>query len=183
MGSQRQHAIGLVGAECSGKSTLAEALAVALPACVVGEELRDFVDTMGRTPRASEQAGILQRQAAREEDAAAVCPMPWIVADPAPLMTAVYSVEYFADDTLLPSALEHARNYDLLVWCAPDLPWVADGVMRDGPERRASTEAAIDRILRTADPRALPPMIRVTGDTAGRVRCVTSALGVGRQQP
>lgn len=142
-----------------------------------------MVDTLGRTPRAAEQAGILQRQAAREEDEAATCTLPWLVADPAPLMTAIYSVEYFGDDTLLGSGLEHARRYDLIVWCAPDLPWVADGVMRDGPQRRASTEQVIDRVLRSTDPGTLPPVIRVTGDVRTRVRTVTAALGVDRPQP
>ncbi len=47
--------IGLVGGEGTGKTTLASALAVALPACVVDESLRAFVEREGRTPRADEQ--------------------------------------------------------------------------------------------------------------------------------
>lgn len=175
--------IGLVGAECSGKSTLAAALAGELPACLVGEELRDIVVAAGRTPTASEQAGILQRQAEREETAAAACALPWLVADPAPLMTAVYSIEYFDDDALIDEGLAHARGYDLLVWCAPDVPWVADGLMRDGPERRASTEETIARILRDADPASLPPVVRVAGDVTSRVRSVTSTLAADRVRP
>ena len=43
--------IGLIGGEGSGKTTLATALASALPACAVDEGLRAFVDREGRTPR------------------------------------------------------------------------------------------------------------------------------------
>lgn len=183
MRTQRQRRIGLLGAECSGKSSLARALGAALPAGVVEEELRRIVDRLGRTPHASEQAGIMQRQAEREEESATQCSLPWLIADPAPLMTAVYSVEYFGDDSLIADGLRHAGGYELLVWCAPDVPWIADGVMRDGPERRASTEAVIGRILREGDPSVLPPVVRVTGDVAARVRAVTNALGIERPEP
>lgn len=183
MGTQGQRRIGLLGAECSGKSSLAHALGAALPGCVVEEELRDVVGELGRPPRASEQSAILRRQAARAEERGANCALPWLIVDPAPLMTAVYSVDYFADEGLLAEGLAHARGYDLLVWCAPDVPWVSDGIMRDGPERRSSTEACIARILRTADTRSLPPVIRVTGDVAERVRRVTSAVGSARAHP
>ena len=45
--------IGLIGGEGSGKTTLATALASALPACAVDEGLRAFVDREGRTPAAA----------------------------------------------------------------------------------------------------------------------------------
>ena len=105
-----------------------------------------------------------------------MCTRPWLVADPAPLMTAIYSVEYFDDDSLLEEAITHARGHDLLVWCAPDLPWVADDGMRDGPDRRASTEATIARIIEATAPALLPPIVRATGDAATRLRCVTAAV-------
>ncbi len=175
--------IGLLGAECSGKSSLAHALGAALPGCVVQEELRRVVGELGRPPHAWEQAAILQRQAALEEERAANCTLPWLIADPAPLMTAVYSVEYFADEGLLAEGFAHARGYDLLIWCAPDVPWASDGIMRDGPARRSSTEECIARILHAADAASLPPVIRVTGDVAERVRRVTSAVGSAQADP
>lgn len=171
--------IGLLGPECSGKTTLARDLAGTLPACLVDEELRAFVDTQGRTPRRGEQAGILERQAAREEKVAEACRRPWLIADPAPLMTAVYSLEYFDDPGLLERGLSHARAYHLLIWCAPDLPWEPDGEMRDGPDRRASTDATIARVLQAAEVEGLPPVLRAEGSPAHRVRSVTSSLGGG----
>lgn len=139
--------LGLIGAESSGKSTLAAALANALPACIVAEELRAFVEERGRPPRQDEQQALMAAQAQAEERVAGACDLPWLVADPAPLMTAVYSIEYFGDDTLLEAGLQHSCDYRLLVWCDADIPWQADDGQRDGPERRAATDAIITAVV------------------------------------
>jgi nicotinamide riboside kinase len=60
--------IGLIGAESSGKSTLAQALAAILPACVVPEVLREFTSDHGRPPRIHEQRAVLESQMEREDD-------------------------------------------------------------------------------------------------------------------
>lgn len=173
--------IGLIGAESSGKSTLALALAARLPACVVPEVLREFTSQHGRTPRLDEQRALMERQAQREEEAAVTCPLPWLVADPAPLMTAVYSLEYFGDSSLLDTARGHAHGYALLVWCAPDIPWSADGLQRDGEARRDSTEATIGRVIEEmaadADTEGLSlPLLRVHGSIDTRVGAVLERL-------
>jgi nicotinamide riboside kinase len=54
--------LGLVGGECSGKSTLAAALAAALPALVVDESLRGFVEREARTPAREEQEPLMREQ-------------------------------------------------------------------------------------------------------------------------
>lgn len=55
--------VALLGAESTGKTTLAHRLREVLAAeghrvAVVAEYLREFCDTHGRTPRPEEQAGI-----------------------------------------------------------------------------------------------------------------------------
>lgn len=167
--------IGLVGGECSGKSALAAALARTLPACVVTEALRDFVEREGRPPGQHEQQALLAEQAAREDAVAATCALGTVVADPAPLMTAVYSLVYFDDGGLLPAALEHARGYDLVVWCDPGIPWVADDGQRDGPERRAQADAVLARIVREDLTSMGVPVLRVVGDPADRAEAVRRA--------
>ena len=62
--------IALLGAESTGKTTLAAALGVALAAegrdaVVVDEYLREFCAREGRTPRRDEQAGLFHRLADR----------------------------------------------------------------------------------------------------------------------
>lgn len=174
--------IGLVGGESTGKTTLAHDLAAAMGACVVPEELRTFVATHGRTPRRDEQAGILAAQAAAEDAVAVQCPHDLVVADAAPLMTAVYSLLYFDDPSLLPAALEHARGYDLVVWCAPDPAWTADDGQRDGPGHRDAAERILSQLATEELPAAGIPVLRVSGGPEERVAAVRLAWQPGPLQ-
>ncbi|MDO8307116.1 MAG: ATP-binding protein [Actinomycetota bacterium] len=166
---RRVRRIGLLGGECSGKTTLAERLGTAMPGCVVPEHLRDFVSTMGRPPHADEQAGILVEQRAAEDRVAEACTDDTVVADPAVLMTAVYSLAYFDDDSLLDQAIAHARAYSLLIWCDIDLPWVPEPGQRDGPEHRARVHSLIGDLVRERLQPAGIDVVRVSGPTEARV--------------
>ena len=138
--------IGLLGGECTGKTTLAEDLARTLPAFVAEEYLRDFVRAFGRLPTAADQEGIFltQQMTVRTvERAAAYSDTPWVIADPLPLMTAVYSIVYFDDDSLLAQGVEDAASYNVLLWCAPDLPWIEEEGMRDGGDFRDHADQVI----------------------------------------
>jgi nicotinamide riboside kinase len=98
-----------------------------------------------------------------------------VVSDPAPLMTAVYSIQYFNDHSLLPSAIHDIANADLVVWCAPDVPWQPDGKHRDGPQARDLT----DQLIRSQIEPTITGthLIRVSGSPAGRLETVLTALG------
>lgn len=138
--------IAVIGAECTGKTTLCRELAQALGGRWVPEYLREFVDRAGRTPLAHEQAALVAEQVAREaaaHEAALRAGQPLVALDSAPLVTALYSRLYFADDTLLDAATEHHRRYDLTLVTDIDLPWEADGLMRDGPDVRAQFHALL----------------------------------------
>lgn len=141
--------IAIVGAESTGKTWLARELAAHLAAatgqrsCWVSEHLRDWCDTHGRTPRPDEQAAIAACQSDRVAEAARH--HDWVVCDTTALMTAVYSDLYFDDPGLYASAWPAHRAAHLTLLAAPDLPWVADGLQRDGPAHRA----AVDERLRT----------------------------------
>ncbi len=172
--------IGLIGGECTGKSSLAEALAAALPACRVDEVLRETTDREGRPPRQDQQAGILAQQQAREDATARECPHAWLVADPAALMTAVYSRVYFDDDSLTAAASDLASGYSLVVWCADDLPWTADGAHRDGPDARSRADTVIAAVVREhLEPRGIR-VLRVNGPLEERVARVRRACQPGR---
>ncbi|MFM9050003.1 MAG: AAA family ATPase [Actinomycetota bacterium] len=142
--------IGLLGGESTGKSTLARSLADALPALVAEEYLRDFVEAHGRAPLPPDQEGIYltqQASAATVERAAAATHTPWVIVDPLPLMTAVYSVVYFDDDSLMKPGLDDASSYDVLLWCAPDIPWASDDGVRDGSDFRDRADAVISEVI------------------------------------
>ena len=142
--------IGLLGAESTGKTTLAAELGAALAApgrrvAVVPEYLREFCHRAGRTPRLDEQAGIAAQQSLRIAEAARSHEI--VVADTTALMIAVYSEQVFGDTSLYDSALaDHARS-SLTLLTALDLPWVADGLQRDGPHVREPVDALIREAL------------------------------------
>jgi nicotinamide riboside kinase len=142
--------IAVVGAECTGKSALCEALARALPGLWLPEVLREFCDAHRRTPRADEQAALLEAQLAREAQGlrrARAEGLRWVIADSTPLATALYSVELFGDASLFERALQHQRSYALTLLAGDELPWVADGVQRDGPAARAAFQRRLASTL------------------------------------
>jgi nicotinamide riboside kinase len=146
--------IAIVGAECTGKSTLAAALAPALAAAGarrvahVSEWLREWCERSGRTPRAGEQAAILQTQQQRIDAAAAAHDI--VVCDTTPLMTAVYSRLLFGDRSLEAHALALHARCRLTLLTALDLPWVADGHQRDGEPVREPVDALLRELLHGA---------------------------------
>ena len=164
----------MLGGESTGKTTLAEDLARALPGFVAEEYLRDFVRDFGRLPRLADQEGIYltQQMTVRTvERAAEHSGTPWVIADPLPLMTAVYSVVYFGDDSLIAQGIEDASSYDVLLWCAPDLPWVAEEGVRDGDDFR---DRADDVIREYVAPHLA--LTVVSGDRESRLTGALSAI-------
>jgi nicotinamide riboside kinase len=139
--------IAIVGAESTGKTRLAGELASALAmhtglsAVCVPEFLREWCDTMGRTPRADEQFAIAREQQARIDAAAATHGV--VVADTTAMMTAVYSRLLFADESLRDFAVAQQQRCTLTLLTSLDLPWEADGLQRDGPHVRAPVDALV----------------------------------------
>lgn len=148
--------IAVVGAESTGKTSLVAALAEVLrrrglDVEVVPEALRLFCERHGRTPHALEQGALAQEQSAWIDAAARRHAL--VLTDTTALMTAVYSEVIFGDESLYPDATEaHARSH-LTLLMATDLPWVPDGLMRDGPPVRERVDAALRAALQRA---ALP---------------------------
>lgn len=145
--------IALLGAESTGKSELALALAEALrarglQATAVLEYLREFCDRAGRTPRVDEQAAIADEQWRRIEAAAADGHI--VLADTTPLMTAVYSEHVFGDQSLYPAALARQRRCLATLVTGLDLPWEPDGLQRDGAHVRAPIDARLRAALQDA---------------------------------
>jgi nicotinamide riboside kinase len=164
--------VAVVGAECSGKSTLAGALGRALPAVVVPEQLRVFVGARGRVPTAGEQALVMGEQISAERRAAAVTD-GLVVSDAGALMTAIYSLLYYDDDSLVEAAAAHHRTaYAQTLWCGIDLPWVPDGAQRDGPAYREKGHALIGAVIEARGLEVVP----VAGPLEGRLAVACSAL-------
>lgn len=197
--------ISLLGAESTGKSTLAAALhrhllaasatlpaELALPTIThVPEYLRSWCLQHGRNPRQDEQAHIAHTQTEHLTSAAhpVGCAPCWVIADTTPWMTAVYSDHYFGDSTLYAQAQPLHREPlaaqptpepgssgnalpPLNLLMGLDLPWAADGALRDGP----TTQQAIDNRLRQQLDRWQCPYQTIYGSGTARVAAALQAI-------
>ena len=146
--------IALLGAESTGKTQLSAELAAWLrgqgrSAAVVPEVLREWCMREGRTPRPEEQLPIAQEQERRVDEAALGAEI--VISDTTSLMVAIYSAMLFEDGTLYQFALARQRQYHVTLLTGLDLPWVADGLQRDGPHVREPVDALVRAALARAD--------------------------------
>jgi len=167
--------VGIVGAESTGKTSLAQALAGRLNAegiiaTAVPELLRGWCEREGRTPRPDEQAGI----AASQTDAidAASRQFDVVLCDTTALMTAIYSEYIFNDRSLIEAGLAFHRRCDLTLLTALDIEWVADGLQREGPHVRPP----IDALIRHALDEGHLPWTLVSGQGEARVQTALDAI-------
>ncbi len=144
--------IALLGAESTGKTTLAHALAAHLQtqrgrAVAVDEYLREWCDAHQRVPQAHEQWHIAQEQRKRIDMAQSAAKD--VVADSTPLSIAIYSEYFFDDLTLYPTALDYQRSFDVTLVTGLDVAWQADGYQRDGPQVRDDLDGLLRKVLGT----------------------------------
>jgi nicotinamide riboside kinase len=181
MANRNGRVIALLGAECTGKTTLALDVGDALRqaghrVAVVPEFLREFTQQHGRTPGRDEQASIAHEQHRRIEHAAADHEL--VLADTTALTIAVYSDFVFGDPTLYAEALRRQSSFDLTLLMAVDLPWQADGLQRDG----AHVRDPVDRRLRQALAQAGLAYAVICGSGAARrghaLTCIRQSLGL-----
>lgn len=169
------HVIALLGAESTGKTTLARELARILvsrgvDAVMVPEALRAFCELHGRTPAQHEQAGIAARQTQLIEQASARHAV--VLADTTALMVAVYSDHVFQDGSLYAQALAEHRQAHTTLLTSLDLAWQPDGVQRDGPHVREP----VDGLIRAALQRIDHAYAVVAGQGVARVAHALSAV-------
>jgi nicotinamide riboside kinase len=156
----------IIGAESTGKSSLAHALGAQLGGLVVPERLRLWCIEHGRSPRADEQVQLMGVQIRDQVSALEVCAarqLDWCVLDSGPIMTAAYSEFYFGDTSLWPAAFQTLDSVSAVVWCRPGGVWVADPGMRDGPK----TQRQVDALLASRMPPRLTWFNKGSDQTSG----------------
>ena len=138
--------VAILGAESTGKSTLAAALAQRHHTLWVPEYLREFVETEQRVPFEDDQWRIARVQMAREDAAAAAAATAaprFLFCDTTPFMTALYSGVYWGRVDPALAALDLRHDYAVTLVAAPDLPWVADGLQRESAAVRQHVHQAL----------------------------------------
>jgi HTH-type transcriptional repressor of NAD biosynthesis genes len=166
--------IAILGAECTGKSQLAQSLCDALRSSnitpiLVTEALRQWCEVQGRTPLAHEQSGIAKAQAAEIQASGATTVL---VSDTSALMTAIYSDLFFNDPALYPYGLAQQKHFDITLVTGLDLPWVPDGFQRDG----VAIQRAVDTRLRQVLSDNAVPYVTVYGTGNRRTESALQAI-------
>ncbi|MBL7797513.1 MAG: ATP-binding protein [Saprospiraceae bacterium] len=151
MTGTKQHTtkIVLTGPESSGKTALAEALALLLSAPCVPEFARYFAAHLGRPYQRADLQAIGRGQQAWEQWHAAAEP-PILVCDTD--WTVLHVWEHYRFGAPPDGVWEWKKGYanpqpaDLYLLCAPDFPWQPDP-LREHPEERQILFAWYERLL------------------------------------
>jgi NadR type nicotinamide-nucleotide adenylyltransferase len=140
----------ILGGESSGKSMLAERLAMALETVHVAEYGRELWERQQGVLAFDDLLAIGERQVALEDEAALVA-SEFLICDTSPLTTLFYSRHLFdrADPAL--ERLATARTYDLSVLCAPDFPFVQDGTRQNAAFRLRQHEWYVAQLAARGD--------------------------------
>lgn len=141
----------LIGSECTGKTTLARALAERLDVPWSAEYVREFVDATGRDPVAEDVESIARGQVRIEEAAITAARerrAPVVVHDTDLLSTLVYTEHYYGTAAVpawVPATVL-ARRPTLYLLADIDVPWAADP-QRNRGDRRTEMQALFRRAL------------------------------------
>lgn len=161
----------LTGAESTGKTTLARALADHFNTVWVPEYLRSFVDRKGAVPVEQDvfaiAQGHLQSKAELLRNAEGV-----IFLDTDLVTTCVYQRIYFERCPQDIEKLARDNSADLHLFTHPDIPWEPDGIQRSSPEARDRSHL----LLRQELERLNLPIVKINGNKAERRTIALSAV-------
>ena len=161
----------VTGSECTGKTTLARALAEHYSTVWVPEYVRQFVQEKGAAPEYSDVDAIARGQMALEDSLAAQASY-LLIQDTDLLSTIVYSQHYYGD---CPPWIDQAflkRSADLYLLAGIDVPWVPDGEQRNRGENRYEMQNLFRQALAERGLR----FVEIEGSTDHRTRTAIAAL-------
>jgi NadR type nicotinamide-nucleotide adenylyltransferase len=161
----------VTGAECTGKTTLAQQLAAHYEIPWLPEFARLFVEQKG-TPVEPADVAIIARGHLQQEEAALRDAPRLLVFDTDLISTCLYSRYFFGEcpEDILRLSVE--READLYLLAEPDIPWVPDPDQREGPETRTILQRQFEREHQRRGVR----VVHVKGNEAVRRETATRAI-------
>lgn len=164
----------LTGGECTGKTTLARALAERWNTAWAAEAARE-VALSRPGALGPEDVPMIARThlwlADDAERAAREASRPLVVLDQDLLSTMVYARHYYGTCPAWIERLALERVGDLYLLCRPDLPWESDGV-RDRPAAREAIHALFAEALAASGAR----VVDVSGRGSAREAVAAAAV-------
>jgi HTH-type transcriptional regulator, transcriptional repressor of NAD biosynthesis genes len=169
--------VAIVGAESTGKTTLAQKLAQHFHTVWVPEYGREYTEvTVGRDAvfgyqwKTEEFVHIARRQLELEDQLAEQANRV-LICDTDALATAIWHERYMGSTSSEVEEIAAGHNYDLYLLTAVDIPFVQDGI-RDGEHLR---EWMTERFLQELEARHLPWLL-LQGTYAERFSTAVTAI-------
>ena len=127
----------VTGSECTGKTTLAQALAARFETAFSTEGARDYLNKVQRPLSFADVEPIAHHQVSLEEQALERAGNLAIL-DTDLVSTVIYSRHYYGRCKTWITEMAQSRMADLYLVCDIDVPWTEDGPQRDQgePEQR-----------------------------------------------
>jgi len=162
--------VAIVGAESTGKTTLAQALAAHFGTVWVPEFARDYLLARGGVCVEADMGVIAQGQA-DAEDRLAQAANRVLMCDTNVLTTQLWYEHYFGAPPAALRQLAAERMAHLYLLCDHDVPWVADG-LRDSPTERGWFHRRFREELEALG----RPYVTLSGPFAGRLGPAMAAV-------
>ena len=167
--------IAIVGAESTGTTTLAEALAAHYDAPCVPEYGREYAAKRiagGATGdwRTPEDFQVIAARQIELEDELAARARDLLVCDTEAVMVLVYEERYTGGTSQEIEALAAERRYDLYVLTLPDIPFAPDAIRDDG-RREWITDRLRERLAARPE-----PLLEVAGSHERRMADAVAAI-------
>lgn len=172
MGRTTLERIAIVGAESTGKSWLAEALADHYGCLWVPEYARQYLTELGKPYTADDVEAIAKGQMAHEAALAAKQQGPYLFCDTNMLVIKVWMDSSYGDTPDWVHDIIEEERYKLHVLTDDDIPYEPDP-LREHPEMRDHFTAIYEALLESLE----IPYIKVSGNKADRLQQVISVLG------
>ncbi len=160
----------LHGAESTGKTTLAKAIAAESGAITVGEYGRSHCE-VHKGPLTRDDLLLIGRAQTAMIAAAEEWAGPLLLIDTDALMTAAWCEMLLGER---PAELMAAPKADLYLLLEPDLPWVADGTRFFA---KADDRHRFARIVAQVLEDAGVPFVRISGEGEVRIEAARAAIG------
>ncbi len=141
----------ITGSECTGKTTLVQALAAHFETAFSTEGARNYLDEVQRPLSFADVGPIAHRQMSLEGEALEQAGSLAIL-DTDLVSTMIYSRHYYGGCKAWITEMAASRMADLYLLCDIGVPWTGDGLQRDQgePEQRLQLHQAfiseLDRI-------------------------------------
>jgi nicotinamide riboside kinase len=135
-----------IGAECTGKTTIANEIARRYDEPCSSEYVRQYVNALDR-PLAECDLEPIARGQLRLEDEASLPAKHFVFHDTNLLSSILYAEHYFGAHLSWVDKTFLERSYERYFLCLPDVPWEDDPKQRVGPEERTKLHSRFQAML------------------------------------